>query len=305
MERAVGLLVDALALAEPGGFIRTLRRRRAADGATALTEAHAAGRDAGLHGPVVGRFRCRIATTSGRAPLPSAATPRPVARRTIESARAGGSPPHRAGTLESRDRRAPVPRPEHGQGAQPGHLRQARCPAAHRSRCSRPGIGFALTGTPVHRLALHLLRPSFGAPCRRRPSRRRLRTSSDQYFSIPSHQSWPHHKPFLGVCTAVPAVPMLVFIDEWDSRRRASRTGGGHARQIEPNTRCEPSEDLPNPGQGASRAPVERLVRGPDHHPGRQRRHAPHWPGGRSGRIARIAQEGTGFGSPTALDHTD
>src|ERR687894_2604695 len=63
------------------------------------------------------------------------------------------------------------------------------------------------------------------------------------------------------------------------------------------------TNDLSNQGQGPSGSSMDGVVRGPDHHSGRQRRDAFDRPGGRSGCVAWVAKEGARLRPTTHLSH--
>ena len=114
-DKAVQLLGDALALAEPGGFIR-LFVDEGMPMAQLLSEAAARGMMPDYVGKLLAAFaaeRQKSEDTPEAAPCPD------PPRGAIEPARAGSTATHCPGTLESRDWRAALPRPGHGQRAQP------------------------------------------------------------------------------------------------------------------------------------------------------------------------------------------
>ena len=111
-DKAVQLLGDALALAEPGGFIR-LFVDEGAPMAQLLSEAAAHG----IMPDYVGKLLAAFKHDEGRRTNDSTFVfrrPSIIVGRAIEPTRVRSTATHRPGTLESRDWRAALPRPEYG-----------------------------------------------------------------------------------------------------------------------------------------------------------------------------------------------
>ena len=111
-DKAVQVLAEALALAEPGGYIRLFVDEGALMAQLLL--------EAASHGVMPDYVARLLAAFEGetKEERQTASVSRTVVfDRTVEPARVGNIEADRPGTLESRDRRAAVPGPGHGQRA--------------------------------------------------------------------------------------------------------------------------------------------------------------------------------------------
>ena len=150
-DRATQLLGEALALAEPGGFIR-LFVDEGPPMAQLLSEAAARGIRPDYVSRLLAAFGDLTKDEGPTTKLASTAAREwsSVVGRAIERPRAGNPEADRPGALEPGDRRAAVPGPGHRQRAQPPDLRQTPGAKPHRSHRPRPRAGLAVNVSPHH-----------------------------------------------------------------------------------------------------------------------------------------------------------
>ena len=135
---------DALALAEPGGFIR-LFVDEGRPMAHLLSEAAAHGMMPDYIGKLLAVFEAEEQKREDTSHLLSC----PAPDRAIEPTRVRSPAAHCPGTLESGDQRAAFPRPEYGKGTQSENLWQTPGPKAHRSGRTCPRVGSVVASTLV------------------------------------------------------------------------------------------------------------------------------------------------------------
>ena len=131
-DKAVQLLGDALALAEPGGFIRTFVDE-GLPMAQLLSEAASRGVMPDYVGKLLTAFEDETKDEQ-RTTEPSHF----IIWLSLESTRVGSTATHCPGTFESRNRRAAFPCPGYGQRAQPQDFQQTASSKPHRSHRPRP-----------------------------------------------------------------------------------------------------------------------------------------------------------------------
>ena len=169
--RAVEVLDEALALAEPGGFIRIFVDE-GAPMARLLYEALSRG----VHPDYVRHLLAAFPAiwTGAGCPLEGGGR-RDRSGRTPQLAGARGSRPHRRWADQSADRSQAVRLPAHGEVARPQHLRQARCEQPHAGNRQGTSLGTPARGSSPRRLS-RTPRPGVdrpdGPPDRPRPPSR-------------------------------------------------------------------------------------------------------------------------------------
>ena len=134
-DEALRLLVEAMGLAEGGGFVRLFL-----DEGAPMARLLSAAAARGMMPVYVGRLLAAYAAENEVREVAVTESPSP-----LEPARDRGARAHRGRTLQPGDGRTPLPRPGHDQGPQPEDLREARGQAAHGSHRPRPRAGTAVT----------------------------------------------------------------------------------------------------------------------------------------------------------------
>ena len=142
--KAAQLLDEALALAEPDGFIRLF-----VDEGAPMTRLLYEACSRGVHAAYVRQVLAAFpATEPGQAAPLRAATAGSPPGRTAQCARARGAPPHRRRADQPGDRNKALPVPAHGEGARPQHLRKARREQSHAGRRQGTSPGTPVPGPP-------------------------------------------------------------------------------------------------------------------------------------------------------------